>query len=47
LSLPVDVQRVPSTKTAQEIGAEQIKGLAESRATCLDALKIVAIDGKR
>lgn len=24
-SLPVDVQRVPRTKTAQEIGAEQIK----------------------
>jgi hypothetical protein len=45
-SLPVDVRRVPSTKTAQEIGAEQIKGLAESRATCLEALDIVAVDGK-
>ena len=45
-SLPVDVRRVPSTKTAQEIGAEQIKGLAESRAACLEALDIVAVDGK-
>ena len=45
-SLPVDVRRVPSTKTAREIGAEQIKGLAESRAACLEALDIVAVDGK-
>jgi hypothetical protein len=45
-SLPVDVRRVPSTKTAQEIGAEQIKSLAEVRAACLEALDIVAVDGK-
>jgi hypothetical protein len=45
-SLPVDVRRVPSTKTAQEIGAEQIKILAETRAACLEALDIVAVDGK-
>jgi hypothetical protein len=45
-SLPVDVRRVPSTKTAQEVGAEQIKGLAESRAACLEALDILAVDGK-
>jgi hypothetical protein len=45
-SLPVDVRRVPSTKTAQEIGAEQIRSLAEVRAACLEALDIVAVDGK-
>jgi len=45
-SLPVDVRRVPSTQTAQEIGAEQIKSLAEVRAECLEALDIVAVDGK-
>jgi len=45
-SLPVDVRRVPSTKTAQEIGVEQIKSLAEVRAECLEALDIVAVDGK-
>lgn len=45
-SLPVDVRRVPSTKTAQEIGAEQIKTLSETRAACLEALDIVAVDGK-
>jgi len=45
-SLPVDVRRVPSTQTAQEIGAEQIKTLAETRAACLEALDIVAVDGK-
>ena len=45
-SLPVDVRRVPSTKTAQEIGIEQIKSLSEIRAACLEALDIVAVDGK-
>jgi len=45
-SLPVDVRRVPSTKTAQEIGVEQIKSLAGVRAECLEALDIVAVDGK-
>jgi len=45
-SLPVDVRRVPSTQTAQEIGAEQIKALSTARADCLDALDIIAADGK-
>ena len=45
-SLPIDVRRVPSTKTTQEIGAEQTKTLAKARAACLEALDIVAVDGK-
>ena len=45
-SLPVDVRRVPSTKTAQEVGADQITSLSETRAACLEALDIVAADGK-
>jgi hypothetical protein len=45
-SLPVDVRRVPSTQTAQEVGAEQIQFLAQVRATCLEALDMVAADGK-
>jgi hypothetical protein len=45
-SLPVDVRRVPSTQTAQEVGAEQIKALANARAACLEALDIIAADGK-
>ena len=45
-SLPVDVRRVPSGQTAQEIGAEQVKALAEARTACLEALDIVAADGK-
>jgi len=45
-SLPVDVRRVPSTQTAQEVGAEQIKSLSEVRAACQEALDIVAADGK-
>ena len=45
-SLPVDVRRVPSKKTAQEIGIEQIKSLSEIRSACLEALDIVAVDGK-
>jgi hypothetical protein len=45
-SLPVDVRRVPSTQTAQEMGAEQIKALAEARKDCLEALDIIAADGK-
>lgn len=45
-SLPVDVRRVPSTQTAQEMGAEQIKALAEVRKDCLEALDIIAADGK-
>lgn len=45
-SLPIDVRRVPAHQTAQAIGAEQIRGLAESRQICLEALDIVAADGK-
>jgi hypothetical protein len=45
-SLPVDVRRVPSTQTAQEVGAEQIQALAHARSDFLDALDIVAADGK-
>lgn len=45
-SLPVDVRRVPSTKTAQEVGAEQTQALAQARAAFPDALDIVAADGK-
>jgi len=45
-SLPIDVRRVPAKQTAQAIGAEQIRSLAESRQACLEALDIVAADGK-
>lgn len=45
-SLPVDVRRVPSTQTAQEAGAEQIQALAKARSACLEALDIIAADGK-
>jgi len=45
-SLPVDVRRVDSRKTAQEVGAEQIQALAEARCAFLEALDIVACDGK-
>lgn len=45
-SLPVDVRRVASTQTAQEVGAEQIKALALARADFLEALDIIAADGK-
>ncbi len=45
-SLPVDVRRVPSTQTIQEVGAEQIQALAHARATFLEALDIVAADGQ-
>jgi hypothetical protein len=37
---------VPSTQTAQEVGAEQIQALAKARMACLEALDIVAADGK-
>lgn len=45
-SLPVDVRRVPSTQTAQEVGAEQIQSLAQAREDFLEALDIIAADGK-
>ena len=45
-ALPVDVRRVPSTQTAQEVGAEQIQALAQARVELLGALDIIAADGK-
>jgi hypothetical protein len=42
----MDVRRVPSTQTAQEMGAEQIKALVQSRTACVEALDIVPADGK-
>jgi hypothetical protein len=45
-SLPIDVRRVPSVQTAQEVGVEQIKALAQARSACLEALDIIAADGK-
>lgn len=45
-SLPVDVRRVDSAKTAQEIGAEQIQSLAKARSAFTGVLDIVACDGK-
>jgi hypothetical protein len=40
------VRRVPSTQTAQEVGAEQIQALALARADFMEALDIIAADGK-
>jgi hypothetical protein len=45
-SLPVDVRRVDSTRTAQEVGAEQIQALVRARSAFLEAFDIVACDGK-
>ena len=45
-SLPVDVRRVNSTETAQTLGAIQIQALAEARQGFLEALDIIACDGK-
>jgi len=45
-SLPIDVRRVESAKTAQAVGAEQIQALAEARKAFLETLDIVAGDGK-
>jgi hypothetical protein len=45
-SLPVDVQRVKSTETAQTVGANQIQTLAEARKGFQDVLDIIACDGK-
>ncbi|MGQ9839294.1 MAG: transposase [Anaerolineae bacterium] len=42
----MDVRRIASQQTAQEVGAEQVQALAEARQTCLEALDIVAADGK-
>jgi hypothetical protein len=45
-SLPIDARRVPSTQTAQEVGAEQIQALAQARTAFSEALDIIAADGK-
>ncbi|MFN3308239.1 MAG: transposase [Anaerolineales bacterium] len=45
-SLPLDVRRIPSQKTAQAVGAEQVHELARLRADCPEALDIVLADGK-
>jgi hypothetical protein len=45
-SLPVDIRRVPSSQTAQALGAEQVQSLAEARSSCEAALDIVVADGK-
>jgi len=45
-SLPADERRVASSQTAQVVGAEQIKALAEARAAFVEALHIIACDGK-
>lgn len=45
-SLPVDVRRVSSRETAQDVGAAQICSLAQARRDCVEALDIVPADGK-
>jgi hypothetical protein len=45
-SLSIDVRRIASHQTAQALGAEQIKDLAEARQACHTALDIVAADAK-
>jgi len=45
-SLPLDVRRISSEQTAQDVGVAQIQALAEARKGCLGALDIVAADGK-
>ena len=44
-SLPIDVRRLKSGQTAQEMGAEQVRALAQARRHC-ESLDIVAADGK-
>ena len=45
-ALPVDERRVASSQTAQVVGADQVKALAQARAAFVEALDIVACDGK-
>ena len=45
-SLPVDIRRVPSTQTAQALGALQVQDLAHARRHCTQALDIIAADGR-
>ncbi len=45
-ALPMDERRVASSQTAQAVGADQVKALAKARAAFVEALDIVAYDGK-
>jgi hypothetical protein len=45
-SLSVSVRRIPSHKSAQSVGVEQVTALNEARKDCPNALDIVAGDGK-
>jgi len=45
-SLSLGVRCIWSKQTAQDVGVAQIQALAEARATCSEALDIVAADGK-
>lgn len=45
-ALPVDVRRVTSSQTAQEVGAVQVEALNKSRAEFVEVLDVVAGDGK-
>jgi len=45
-SLPLDVRRISSEQTAQDVGVAQIQALAKARTGCSEALDIVAADGK-
>lgn len=45
-SLPLDVRCIPGQKTAQEVGAEQVREPARLRQGCSEKLHIVAADGK-
>jgi hypothetical protein len=45
-ALPVDERCVCSYQTAQEVGADQIKGLSQARAAFPEVLDLVAFDGK-
>ncbi len=44
-SLPLDVRRISSEQTAQDVGVAQIQALTEARADCSEALDIVPADG--
>ena len=45
-SLSVNLQRIPSTNTASEIGARQVKALGDAHRSVTEGLDIVAADAK-
>ncbi len=45
-ALPISERRVSGCQTAQGVGAEQVQELAKARAAFVEALDIVAYDGK-